>query len=49
MMYIKPGDELAPPAMDTQRHGCLITVADTLDEARRIADRVEDSISVRYV
>jgi len=47
-MYIKPGDHLAPPVMDTQRHGCLITVGDTLDEARGIADHVESTVRVKY-
>lgn len=45
-LYIKPGDILHPPIMDTHRHGYIITVADTLDEAQRIADEVEKTIRV---
>jgi len=48
VMYIKPGDKLVPPVMDTQRHACLITVGDTLDEAKRIADEVERMVAVNY-
>jgi biotin carboxylase len=47
VMYIKPGDELAPPVMDTQRHGCMITVADTLEEAQHIAESVENRINIK--
>ncbi len=47
VMYIKPGDELAPPVMDTQRHGCLISVADTLEEAQKIAESAENRLNIR--
>lgn len=45
-LYIRTGDTLEPPTMDTQRHGYIITVADTLAEAQRIADAVEEMVSV---
>jgi biotin carboxylase len=45
-LYIKVGDVLKPPVMDTQRHGYIITVADSLDEAKRIADEVERVVKV---
>jgi hypothetical protein len=45
-LYIKVGDILQPPVMDTQRHGYIITVADKLEEAQRIADEVERTIRV---
>lgn len=45
-VYIKVGDTLDPPVMDTQRHGYIITVADTLQEAQGIADEVEGTIKV---
>lgn len=48
VMYIRPGDVLVPPVMDTQRHGCLITVGDTIDKAREVADGVEEMVQVRY-
>lgn len=46
-LYIKPGDTLVPPVMDTHRHGYMITVADSLPEAQAIADRVEKTVTVR--
>jgi len=49
VMYIKEGDVLVPPVMDTQRHGCLITDGDTLGEAQRVADRVGEIIKVKRV
>ena len=45
-LYIKPGDILSPPTMDTHRHGYMITVADTLGEAQKIADQVEKTVKV---
>ena len=48
-LYITVGDTLDPPVMDTQRHGYLITVADTLQEAQGIADEVEGMIKVTFV
>jgi len=48
VMYIKPGDTLVPAVMDTQRHGCLITVADTIGEAREIADSAEKLTGIGY-
>jgi len=47
-LYIKPGDILQPPVMDTQRHGYIITVADSLPDAQEIADRVERTIKVSF-
>jgi biotin carboxylase len=47
-LYIKPGDELIPPVMDTQRHGYIITVGEELSEAQKVADEVERAISVTY-
>jgi len=47
-LYINPGDNLSPPVMDTQRHGYIITAADSLDTARKIADNVEHTIKVSY-
>ncbi len=46
-LYIKPGDILEPPVMDTQRHGYLITVADRLSDAQAIADDAEQTVRVR--
>jgi hypothetical protein len=48
-LYIKAGDILVPPVMDTQRHGYMITVADALADAQRIADQVEKTVRVGYV
>lgn len=48
VMYIRPGDVLVPPVMDTQRHGCLITVGDNIDDARQVADEVEKLVQVYY-
>jgi biotin carboxylase len=45
-VYVKVGDRLDPPVMDTQRHGYIITVADTLSEAQATADEVERTIKV---
>jgi len=45
-LYVKVGDYLKPPTMDTMRHGYLITVADTLGEAQKIADEAEKTIVV---
>jgi len=47
-VYVKPGDELVPPVMDTQRHGYVITADDTLDIAKKIADNVQQGIEVSY-
>ncbi len=47
-LYIKPGDELVSPVMDTQRHGYIITAGEELSEAQRVADEVERAISVTY-
>ena len=46
-LYIKPGDILEPPTMDTHRHGYIITVADSLQEAQRIANEVEKIVKVQ--
>jgi biotin carboxylase len=43
-LYIRPGDILTPPTMDTHRHGYMITVADSLENAQRIADEVERTV-----
>ncbi len=48
-LYIKPGDELVPPVMDTQRHGYIITTADTLKTAQSTADEVENTIRISYL
>jgi biotin carboxylase len=45
-LYIRPGDLLTPPTMDTHRHGYIITVADSLEHAQRIADEVEKTVRV---
>jgi biotin carboxylase len=45
-LYIKPGDILQPPVMDTHRHGYVITVADRLKDAQGIADEVEQTVRV---
>ncbi|MCX6646865.1 MAG: ATP-grasp domain-containing protein [bacterium] len=47
-LYIKPGDTLVPPVMDTQRHGYIITVSEALEEAQKVADEVEKAISIVY-
>lgn len=47
-LYIKPGDTLVPPVMDTHRHGYLITVGEDLQTAQRVADEVEGTISIIY-
>ena len=45
-LYIKVGDILNPPIMDTQRHGYVITVADTLEEAKSVADYANSRIHI---
>lgn len=45
-LYIRTGDVLIPPTMDTMRHGYAITVGDTIEQARMSADTVEKTIKV---
>ncbi len=48
VMYIKPGDTLAPIVMDTQRHALFITEGKDLDEAKKVMGKVEETVRVVY-
>ncbi len=48
-LYIKPGDILVPPVMDTQRHGYIITTGETLEIARDVAKKVESTVQLTYL
>lgn len=47
-LFVEPGDEISEFSLATKSHGAIVTVGDTVEAARSLADTVEETLSIRY-